>query len=184
MQTKTDNEKTNIFKDFIVAITYLAILTILITLAVFISGCNSSAGNPAYGNMPPPALPVITVNSQAATTYKEFSASLEGSRDIEIRPQVDGYLDQIYVDEGAHVRKGQILFRINDRPYREQLNNARASLAAAKANLANAEINVAKLTPLVQNNVISDVQLKTAKANYDAAAASVSRHRHWWAMPK
>src|SRR5436853_4907692 len=101
MQTKTDNENTNILKDFIVAITYLAILTILITLAVSISGCNSSAGNPAYGNMPPPALPVITVNSQSATTYKEFSASLEGSKDIEIRPQVDGYLDQIYVDEGA-----------------------------------------------------------------------------------
>jgi membrane fusion protein (multidrug efflux system) len=118
---------------------------------------------------------VITVNNQAATTYKEFSASLEGSRDIEIRPQVDGYLDQIYVDEGAHVRKGQLLFRINDRPYREQLNNAKASLAAAKANQANAEINVAKLTPLVQNNVISDVQLKTAKATYDAAAASVAQ---------
>lgn len=175
MQTKTDNENTHILRDFIVAITYLAILTILITLAVFISGCNSSAGNPAYGQMPPPALPVLTVNNQAATTYKEFSASLEGSKDIEIRPQVDGYLDQIYVDEGALVRKGQILFRINDRPYREQLNNAKATLAAAKANLSNAEINVAKLTPLVQNNVISDVQLKTAKASQDAAAASVAQ---------
>jgi membrane fusion protein (multidrug efflux system) len=175
MQTKTDNDNTNILRDFIAAITYLAILSILITVAVFLSGCNSSSGSDAYGQMPPPQLPVITVNSQAATTYKEFSASLEGSRDIEIRPQVDGYLDQIYVDEGAQVRKGQLLFRINDRPYREQLNNAKASLAAAKANLSNAEINVAKLTPLVQNNVISDVQLKTAKASYDAAAASVSQ---------
>jgi membrane fusion protein (multidrug efflux system) len=175
MQTKTDNDNTNMLRDFIAAITYLAILSILITVAVFLSGCNSSSGSDAYGQMPPPQLPVITVNSQAATTYKEFSASLEGSRDIEIRPQVDGYLDQIYVDEGAQVRKGQLLFRINDRPYREQLNNAKASLAAAKANLSNAEINVAKLTPLVQNNVISDVQLKTAKASYDAAAASVSQ---------
>jgi membrane fusion protein (multidrug efflux system) len=162
--------------DFISAITYLAILSILITVAVFLSGCNSSSGSDAgYGQMPPPALPVITVNNQPATTYQEFSASLEGSKDIEIRPQVDGYLEQIYVDEGAQVRKGQLLFRINDRPYREQVNNARAALAAAKANLANAEINVAKLTPLVQNNVISDVQLKTAKASYDAAAASVSQ---------
>jgi membrane fusion protein, multidrug efflux system len=175
MQTKTDNDNTNMLKQFILAITYLAILSILITIAVFVSGCNSSAGNPGYGQMPPPQLPVITVSNQAATTYKEFSASLEGSKDIEIRPQVDGYLDQIYVDEGAHVRKGQLLFRINDRPYREQLNNARANLAAAKANLSNAEINVAKLTPLVQNNVISDVQLRTAKATYDAAAASVAQ---------
>lgn len=112
-----------------------------------------------------------------ATTYQEFSALLEGNRDIEIRPQVEGYLDHIYVDEGAHVKKGQLLFRINDRNYREQLNNARASLAVAKANLVNAEINVAKLTPLVQNNVVSDYQLKAAQAAYDAAAASVAQAR-------
>jgi membrane fusion protein (multidrug efflux system) len=126
--------------------------------------------------MPPPqSLPVITVSSMPATTYQEYSASLEGSKDIEIRPQVDGYIEKIYVDEGAHVRKGQALFQINSRTYLTQLNNAKASLAAAKANLANAQINVSKLTPLVQNNVISDVQLKTAQAAYDAAAANVSQ---------
>jgi len=121
------------------------------------------------------ALPVITVNALPATTYQEFSASLEGTKDIEVRPQVDGTLDKIYVDEGAYVKKGQPLFRINDRIYREQYNNARANLLAAKANLVNAQISVSKLTPLVQNNVISDVQLKTAKAGYDAAAAQVSQ---------
>lgn len=123
----------------------------------------------------PQALPVLTVSSMSATTYQEFSASLEGSKDIEIRPQVEGYIDRIYVDEGAHVRKGQPLFHINDRPYREQLNNATASLAAARANLATAEINVSRLTPLVQNGIISDVQLRTAQANYNAARANVQQ---------
>ncbi|MEO5564992.1 MAG: efflux RND transporter periplasmic adaptor subunit, partial [Chitinophagaceae bacterium] len=176
MQKKTENNSSHLLHDFIAAITYITIVSILITIAVFLSSCNSSSGSDAgYGQMPPPALPVITVSNQSATTYQEFSASLEGSKDIEIRPQVDGYIEQIYVDEGAQVRKGQSLFRINDRTYREQLNNARASLAAAKANLSNAEINVARLTPLVQNNIISDVQLKTAKAAYDAAAANVSQ---------
>jgi membrane fusion protein (multidrug efflux system) len=137
--------------------------------------CNSSAGNEAGMQMPPQALPVITLSNQPATTFQEFSASLEGSKVIEIRPQVDGYLDKIYVDEGAHVRRGQPLFHINDRPYLEQLNNAKASLGAAKANLANAQINVSKLTPLVQSNVVSEVQLKTAQASYDAAAASVAQ---------
>jgi membrane fusion protein (multidrug efflux system) len=94
---------------------------------------------------------------------------------VEIRPQVNGYLDKIFVDEGAQVRKGQPLFQINDRPYLEALNNAKAALAAAKANLASAEINVNKLTPLVQNNVVSPVQLKSAQAVYDAAAASVAQ---------
>ena len=148
----------------------------VIIAAVIFSSCNSSSGNGGgYPQAPPPQLPVITVSSMAATTYQEFSASLEGSKDIEIRPQVNGYLDKIYFDEGAYVRKGQTLFHINDRPYAEQLNTARAGLAAAKANLANAQINLSKITPLVQNNVVSEVQLKTAQAAYDAAAANVAQ---------
>ncbi|GJM17200.1 MAG: RND transporter [Thermodesulfobacteriota bacterium] len=121
------------------------------------------------------SLPVITVAETTAATYKEFSASLEGSQEIEIRPQVEGYLDKIYVDEGAYVKKGQSLFHINDRPFVEQLNYAEASLAVAKANLVNAEINVNKLTPLVQNNIVSDVRLQAARAAYDATAASVAQ---------
>ncbi len=152
----------------------LTALLCSISIAIIFYACNTSSGNPSM-TQPPQSLPVVTITSVPATTYQEFSASLEGSKDIEIRPQVDGYLERIYVDEGAYVRKGQPLFKINDRPYREQLNNATASLSAAKANLVNAQINVSKLTPLVQNNVVSDVQLKTAKAAYDAAAANVSQ---------
>jgi membrane fusion protein, multidrug efflux system len=143
--------------------------------AVILYACNSSSGNDHMMQQTTPSLPVVTVNSAPATTHQEFSASLEGTKDIEVRPQVDGYLEKIYVDEGAYVRKGQTLFQINSRPYREQLNNAQATLTAAKANLANAEINVSKLKPLVQNNVISDVQLRTAQTAYDAAAANVSQ---------
>jgi membrane fusion protein, multidrug efflux system len=143
--------------------------------AIIVYSCNSSEGSAGNFQQPPPALPVVAVTTIPATTYQEFSASLEGSKDIEIRPQVDGYLEKIFVDEGAQVKKGQILFQVNDRPYREQLNNAKAALAAAKANLVNAEINVSKLTPLVEANVVSEVQLKTAKAAYDAANASVTQ---------
>jgi membrane fusion protein (multidrug efflux system) len=153
---------------------FTAWLSIIIG-GITLFGCNNSAGNGGGFEQPPQALPVLTVSSTQATTYQEYSASLEGSKDIEIRPQVDGYLDRIYVDEGARVRKGQALFHINDRPYREQLNNAKAALAAARANLANAQINVSKITPLVQNNVVSDVQLKTAQAAYNAAEANVAQ---------
>jgi membrane fusion protein (multidrug efflux system) len=171
MYENKTNEQTTQLLSFARKLT--ALFCGIITVVIFYA-CNSSAGNPS--NMQPPqALPVITIANMPATTYQEFSASLEGSKDIEIRPQVEGYLERIYVDEGAHVRKGQLLFKINDRPYREQLNNAMASLSAAKANLVNAQINVSKLTPLVQNNIVSEVQLKTAKAAYDAAAANVSQ---------
>ena len=155
--------------------TNLASLAIVAVVAVILVACNSSSGKPNMTVQPPQMLPVLIVQNTPATTFQEYSASLEGSKDIEIRPQVDGYLERIFVDEGAHVKKGQVLFQINNRPYLEQLNNAQASLAAAKANQANAEINVSKLAPLVQNNVISDVQLKTAKTAYDAATANVAQ---------
>jgi len=143
-------------------------------LSVFtLYSCNSSSG----GNTPPPApsLPVVSIQSQNATIYQDYNASIEGTKNIDLRPQVDGYLQAIYVDEGAHVHKGQVLFKIDDRPYQEQLNNAKASLLSAKANLENARINVDKLTPLIQNNLISDVQVKTAKSAYDAARANVAQ---------
>lgn len=153
----------------------LAGLLIIAIAVISFYGCNSSAGNSGGYEQPMQVLPVILISKMPAATYQEFSASLEGTKDVEIRPQVDGYLDRIYVDEGAYVRKGQSLFHINDRPYREQLNTAKAGLTAAKANLVNAQINLSKLTPLVQNNVVSDVQLKSAQAAYDAAAASVAQ---------
>jgi len=137
-------------------------------------GCSSSAAENTM-TMPPPQLPVITVSTAPATTYQEFPASLEGKVNVEIRPQVDGYLDKIYVDEGAYVKAGQPLFKINDRTYNEQLSNAKSSLLAAQANMQKAQVEVDRLTPLVENNVISDVQLKTAKAAYESAKASAEQ---------
>jgi len=150
-------------------------LPLFIALAAIVlhTSCSSTtAGNTAPL---PQELPVISISSKPVTTYTQFTAALQGKRDIEIRPQVDGNLEAIYVDEGAYVHKGQSLFRIDARPYSEQLNNANASLLSAKASLANAAINVNKLTPLVQNNVVSDVQLQSAKAAYDAAKANVEQ---------
>jgi membrane fusion protein (multidrug efflux system) len=147
----------------------------MVLVTVFLYGCGgaSSANNP--GEQPPQSLPVISIDSFPFTAYQEFPASLQGNRDIEVRPQVDGYLEKIYVDEGAHVHKGQLLFRIDTRSYQEQVNNAHANLQSAKAALENAALNVEKLTPLVQNKVVSEVQLKSAQAAYNAAKANVAQ---------
>jgi RND family efflux transporter MFP subunit len=152
---------------------YLIVSVILIAVAVYMSGCNEAQGTQAAP--PPQALPVLPINSAAATTFQEFSASVEGKTNIEIRPQVSGLLDKIYVEEGAYVTQGQPLFKINDRPYDEEANNAQANVVAAKANMEKAAIEVNRLTPLVENRVISDVQLKAAQAAYDAAKAQVSQ---------
>jgi RND family efflux transporter MFP subunit len=152
---------------------YLISSVILIAVAIYVSGCNEAQGTQAA--QPPQALPVLPINSAAATTFQEFSASIEGKTNVEIRPQVSGLLDKIYVEEGAFVTQGQPLFKINDRPYDEEANNAQASVMAAKANMEKAAIEVNRLTPLVENRVVSDVQLKAAQAAYDAAKAQVSQ---------
>lgn len=156
-------------------ISYIIIALASIALLTSMESCTPTSGGSAEWQQPVQALPVLTVSSSSATTFKEFSASLEGTKDIEIRAQVEGYIDKIHVDEGAFVKKGQVLFQINDQPYAARLNNAKANLAAAKANLATAEINVFKLTPLVENNVVSDIQLRAAQAAHEAALASVTQ---------
>jgi membrane fusion protein (multidrug efflux system) len=124
---------------------------------------------------PPPVLPVAAVASGTETTYQEYPASIEGAVNVEVRPQVSGSLDKVFVDEGAFVNAGQPIFKINDQPYRAALNNALASQHAAEGALANAQLEIDKLTPLVQNKVVSDFQLKTAKASYDVAKANIEQ---------
>ena len=154
------------------------IIPVIGIIAIFQCGCgSSSAENNNMAAPPPPQVPVIEVTTAPATTYQEFPASLEGKVNIEIRPQVDGYLQKIYVDEGAYVKAGQPLFKIDARSYEQELNNARSSMQAAQANMQRAGVEVDRLSPLVENNVISDVQLKTAKASYDAAKAAVEQSR-------
>lgn len=145
----------------------------VVAAAIVIYGCSSAQGNQAPP--PPPALPVLQLDPASTTTFTEFSASLEGKTNVEIRPQVSGYLSKIYVEEGAYVSAGQPLFKIDDRPYGEQVNNAQANVLAAKANQEKAQIEVNRLQPLVENKVVSDVQLKAAQAEYEAAKATVKQ---------
>jgi membrane fusion protein (multidrug efflux system) len=152
---------------------YLILTALSVVAAAYLSSCSQVQGTQAAP--PPQALPVLALNAAPATTYLEYSANVEGTTNVEIRPQVSGYLDKIYVEEGAYVTQGQPLFKINDRPYDEQLNNAEANITAAKANLEKAAIEVNRLQPLVDNHVISDVQLKAAQAAYDAAKAEVNQ---------
>lgn len=152
------------------------LLPALIAFSISLQSCVSGSANPGPQNQPP-ALPVMGVPVSPVTVYQEFSASLEGKVNVEVRPQVEGYLEKIYVDEGAYVTAGQPLFKINAQLYNETLNNARANVLAAQANVQKAQVDLDRLQPLVDNAVISDVQLKTAKANYNAATAALAQAR-------
>jgi len=141
----------------------------MIIPAIIFSSCTS--GNHQAQNTTAPQVPVIIVNQTDAVVYTEYPAKLEGLTDVEIRSQVNGILEKIFVEEGAYVEKGTPLFQIDSRPYQEEYNNAQAELLATKAEVATAKIEVEKLTTLVQNRVVSPYQLKTSQAAYDAAVA-------------
>ena len=142
-------------------------------LALFLYGC---AGETVQNAPPaPPALPVVSISSGTETTFQDYPASIEGTVNVEIRPQVSGTLEKVYPDEGAFVSAGQPIFKINDQQYRASLNNALAAQHAAEAALINAQLEVERLTPLVQNKVISEFQLRSAKATAQVAKANIEQ---------
>jgi len=144
---------------------------ILAILAITLYSCSTKPQ--AAGAPPAPSLPVAVIATGNDTTYQEYPASVEGTVNVEVRPQVSGTLDKVFVDEGSFVGAGQPLFKINEQPFRAALNNALASQHAAEAAAGNAELEVNKLTPLVENKVVSDYQLKTAKAALQVAKANI-----------
>ena len=135
-----------------------------------LQGCSSKAEKEKTVT---PLVSTVTVDTTSVTTELEFSGMLEGISNIEIRPQAEGYLEKIFVDEGAYVRKGQSLFLINDTPYSEKLNQSTASLQTALANREKARIETTRIQKLVDGKVVSDVQLKNAQAELNAANSAV-----------
>jgi len=142
-------------------------------IVIFFIGCKHE--QPAAP--PPVTAEVVTINTATAITETDYAASLEGKVNVEIRPQVDGHLETVFVDEGAYVQAGQSLFKINELPYREQYNSAKASLHAAEAAVAHAQLEIDKLTPLVHSKVMSDIQLKTLNNAHRLALANVEQAR-------
>jgi len=134
-----------------------------------------SCGQEKAGPQMPQALPfpVVTVPTKTVTAYSTFPTSLEGIINSEVRAKTSGYITKVLVDEGEKVRKGQTLFTLET----QSLNQ---DAAAAKANVSAAQVEVNKLKPLVEKNIISNVQLETAKAKlaqaksvYNAIAANI-----------
>src|SRR5690606_4605968 len=115
-------------------------LMALLLLAIF--SCSTGSSKTTDGENNQIALPIQVIDTTTAVTVKDYLGTIEGKVNVEIRPQVEGILEEIYVDEGVFVTKGQKLFKINALPYQEQLNNALANENVEKAKLENAELEV------------------------------------------
>ena len=137
------------------------IILLLITISLF--SCKKA--DDVKKEMPPMPYKVVEVQKANTTLTAEYPVTLEGVTDVEIRAKVDGYIEKIYVDEGQEVKKGQPLFKL-------ETQTATQDAAAAKARVTAAQVEVNRLKPLVDRNIISEVQLETAKANLASAKST------------
>lgn len=120
-------------------------------------------------------LPILTLKEEKAAVSYKYLGSVEGVENVQIRPQVEGILEEIYVDEGQYVNKGDVLFKINSQPYMEDLKNALANVELEKAKLRKAKTEIERLRPLIENEVISEVRMETTKADYEVAQSSLAK---------
>lgn len=117
--------------------------------------------------------PLLTLTPEDRQLSVKYSAVIEGKQDVEVRPQVSGTITQVLVEEGAHVHKGQVLFIIDQVPYRATLQKARAAVATAEANEATAKQTLDGKMSLYEDKVISDFELRTAQNEYKSAQAAL-----------
>ncbi len=149
---------------------YKIICLLLVFLSVFIlSGCKKTKPAPP----PPPQVDVINVIQKDVPIQREWVATLDGYVNAVIRAQVTGYLIKQNYKEGDQVRKGQILFEIDPRPFEAALNQAKGSLTQAEAQYANAKANFARVKPLAAERALSKRELDDATAAMRSTQALV-----------
>ena len=119
--------------------------------------------------------PVIAVKSQSTQLYKDYPTKLQGQQTVEIRSKITGYIEQIMVDEGATVRKGQLLFRLNANDVQATVRSAEAQVKVAEANIFTAQVNVEKTKPLVEKDIVSKFDLQSAESTLKAQEAQLAQ---------
>lgn len=107
----------------------------------------------------------------------EYVASIQASRNVEIRAKITGFIEDILVDEGMEVRKGQLLFTLNNAEYKTGVTRAEAALAQAEAEALAAELELGRTGQLVEKQIVSKTEWELAQARLRAAEAKVREAR-------
>ena len=134
-------------------------LVLLACCLALLSSCGQ--GNKGTGSAP--EIAVMEVNTTTANLTNSYPATIKGKQDVEIRPMVSGFITKLHVDEGAVVRKGQVLFTIDPVQYQAAVQTAKAAVETAKAALSTQQLTVDNKRQLNQKNIVSDYDLKMAE---------------------
>jgi len=139
-----------------------------------LSGCKSEA-HPQ--SAPPPEVSIIEARPGPVTVFDEYVAQTQAPDTIEIRAQVTGLLERQAFADGARVKKGDLLYVIDQRPFEAQAAQAKAGLAQAEANLVNAKQNLARNARLIAEKAVSQQDYDTAVAQERASTALVEAQK-------
>ncbi len=139
-----------------------------------LSGCKSEA---RPQSAPPPEVSIIEARPGPVTVFDEYVAQTQAPDTIEIRAQVTGLLERQAFADGARVKKGDLLYVIDQRPFEAQAAQAKAGLAQAEANLVNAKQNLARNARLIAEKAVSQQDYDTAVAQERASTALVEAQK-------
>ena len=144
-----------------------------IVVAFLVAGCSAQAKAPPPA--PPPAgVEVAPVAFRPLRQWDDFTGRLEAIQSVEVRPRVGGYIDSATLPEGAHVRRGQLLFQIDPRPFKAEVDRFAAALLKAKADAALARTNADRAQRLIAEQAIAQGEFDRADAAAKSAAAEVA----------
>ncbi len=154
---------------------------LFILTSLMLSSC-ASRNNKGTGAPPPPvAVNVYTVEEGNASFFESFPGTVAALNEVQIRPQVGGYITGIYFKDGQRVMRGQDLYSIDPQQYKGAYDQALANLNVAKANLARAQQDADRYTELAQQDAIAKqtldhalADLESSKMQVEAAKANVS----------
>lgn len=135
----------------------------------------TSCGNKKAATQGAAQFPVVTAETSTIELSESYPATIRGQQDIEIRPQVSGFITKVCVEEGANVQKGQALFLIDDVTYRAAYEQAKASREAAEVALATAQLTYDNKKELYAENIIGDYDLQTSENSLRQAKASLAQ---------
>ena len=135
----------------------------------------SSCGNGNNGEAKAPEYAVITAQATTAHLTNSYPATIKGKQDVEIRPMVSGFITKLHVDEGSVVKRGQVLFTIDQVQYRAAVETAKATVATAEAALQTQELTTQNNRELNKRGIVSDYQLSTSENQLAQAKATLAQ---------
>ncbi|MEH6304512.1 efflux RND transporter periplasmic adaptor subunit [Olivibacter sp. CPCC 100613] len=152
---------------------YIGLYGVALSAAI---ACTSSKGN-SDESEEKRSVPYTQLKAVDTTLYTDYVADIQAVRNVEVRSKVQGFLDKIFVDEGALVQAGQILFKINEDEQRADVSKAQALLNNATADAKTVALELERVKTLVKKNIITKTDLDVAEAQLKAAEARVQEAR-------